>query len=98
MSHPIYKVTAFEIVGSHVLRVRFNDGSTQTINFRPVLAGELYGPLKDIVFFNRVQLDLEVHTLQWPNGADFDPAILHDWPLHEKLLAERARRWETVRA
>jgi hypothetical protein len=27
-----------------------------------------------------VKLDLEANTLIWPNGADFDPAILHDWP------------------
>lgn len=26
------------------------------------------------------QIDPEVHTLVWPNGADCDPAILHDWP------------------
>jgi hypothetical protein len=29
--------------------------------------------------FNQVRIDPEVHTLVWPNGADFDPAMLHDW-------------------
>ena len=98
MSHPIYKVTEFEIVGSHVFRVRFNDGTVQTINFQPVLAGELYTPLNDIEFFNRVRLDPEVHTLVWPNGADFDPATLHDWPALEEALCERAQRWQMVQA
>ena len=98
MSHPIYKVTEFEIVGSHVLRVRFNDGTVQTINFQPVLAGELYTPLNDIEFFNKVRLDPEVHTLVWPNGADFDPATLHDWPALEEALCERAKRWKMVQA
>ena len=96
MSHPIYKVTGFEIVGPYVLRVSFNDGSIQAINFQPALAGELYAPLNDIEFFNRVRLDPEVHTLVWPNGADFDPATLHDWPMHEKALWERAKRWQMV--
>jgi hypothetical protein len=47
--------------------------------------------------FNQVQIDPEVHTLVWPNGADFDPATLHDWPVHESAFRELARRWETVK-
>ena len=70
--------------------------SASTIAFQPVLAGELYAPLHDLELFNRVSIDPEVHTLVWPNGADFDPATLHDWPLHEKALVERARRWQTI--
>ena len=98
MSHPIYRVTGFEIVGPYVLRVSFDDGSAQTIDFRPVLAGELYAPLNDIEVFNKVRLDPEVHTLVWPNGADFDPATLHEWPSLEQLLSERAKRWQMVQA
>src|SRR5436190_9903459 len=98
MRHPIYKVIGFDIVGPYVLRVTFNDGSVQTINFRPVLAGELYAPLNDIAFFNQVSLDSEAHTLMWPNGADFDQATLHDWPIHEAALSERAKRWQIVQA
>ena len=71
----------FERIGPRVLRVEFADGSTQTIDFTPVLAGELYGPLQDPDVFSQVRLDPEVHTLVWPNGADFDPTTLHDWPL-----------------
>jgi hypothetical protein len=59
-----------------------------------VLAGELFGPLRDIDVFNRVRIDPEIHTLVWPNGADFDPAMLHDWPVHFKAMVELARRWE----
>jgi hypothetical protein len=57
-----------------------------------VLCGGLYGPL-DISVFNRVTLDPEVHTLVWPNGADFDPTTLHDWPEAEPLMIDMARRW-----
>jgi len=93
MSHEIHRVTSFKIVGPHQLRVGFEDGTVQEIDFRPVLKGELYGPLRDINLFNRVQIDPEVHTLVWPNGADFDPATLHDWPEQGAALAEMARRW-----
>jgi hypothetical protein len=94
MVHPIYRIQSFEIVSVHTLRVRFDDGTEQVINFQPVLAGELYRPLRDLSLFNQVKIDPEVHTLVWPNGADFDPATLHDWPQHIQELATRAKRWE----
>ena len=61
-----------------------------------MLAGEIYGPLADPNFFDTVQLDEEAHTLVWPNGADFDPATLHDWPTEGPELAKLARSWKTV--
>jgi Protein of unknown function (DUF2442) len=98
MGHPIYRVTGFAILAPYTLRIHFDDGAEQTVNFQPVLAGELYAPLNDLKFFNRVRVDPEVRTLVWPNGADFDPATLHDWPLHVQDLIERAKRWQAVQA
>jgi hypothetical protein len=63
------------------------------IDFRPALAGELFGPLKVLAVFNQVKIDPEVRTLVWPNGADFDPATLHDWPAHAETLAACAKQW-----
>ena len=98
MLHPIYRVQSFEIVGPYTLRVRFDDQKEQVINFEPVLSGELYRPLRDLSLFNQVRIDQEVHTLIWPNGADFDPATLHDWPKHVEGWRERARQWELALA
>ncbi len=98
MSHPIYRVESFEIVGTYKLHVRFDDRTEQTIDFLPVLAGEVYGQLRNVEFFNQVSLDSDVHTLVWPNGADFDPATLHDWPIHIEALTARAKSWEAVPA
>ncbi|NWG13175.1 MAG: DUF2442 domain-containing protein [Acidobacteria bacterium] len=98
MIHPIYQVRWFRIVAPYTLRVGFDDGTEQTIDFRSILAGELFGPLRDLDLFNQVQIDPEVHTLVWPTGADLDPATLHDWPAHEPVLRELARRWEPVQA
>lgn len=96
MPHPIFRVVSFEIVAPYTLRLLFDDNAERKINFRPVLAGELYAALSDLNLFNRVRLDPEVHTLVWPNGADFDPATLHDWPQLEHALAQRARQWQTA--
>jgi hypothetical protein len=86
-------VETVEIVGDYILRVTFDDGTVQTIDFQPVLAGELYGPLEDLSLFNQVEIDSEVHTLVWPNGADFDPATLHDWSDHVEHLTNRIENW-----
>jgi hypothetical protein len=96
MQHPIHSVVSFEFGAGYAIRIRFDDGTEQTIDFGPMLAGELYGPLRDRDLFRRVVVDPEVHTLVWPNGADFDPATLHDWPLHEQAFLEMVRRWEPV--
>ena len=43
-------------VRADTLRVTFDDTTTQVIDFSPILAGELYGPLRDVALFNQVQL------------------------------------------
>jgi len=98
MKHAIHDVRSFEIVAPYTLSICFEDGTAQTLDFQPVLAGELYGPLRDVDLFNGVRIDPEARTLVWPNGADFDPATLHGWPQYEDELRELARRWALVRA
>lgn len=93
MAHEIYRVTGFEKVGPYTLRVDFDDQTSQVIDFEPVLRGDLFGPLRDASAFDEVKLDAEVHTLVWPNGADFDPAILHDWPTAGPKLQGLAETW-----
>jgi hypothetical protein len=93
MDHPIHRVERFEIVGPYTLVLEFHDGTQQRIDFRPVLEGELFGPLQDLQAFNTVQLDPTFGTIQWPNGADFDPETLHDWPKYRDEFVAMAKRW-----
>src|SRR4030095_11892851 len=93
MTHAIYRMTSFSIVGPYTLAVAFNDATEQRIDFKPVLHGDLFGPLQELTSFNAVKLDDEAGTLVWPNGADFDPATLHDWPQVRDELASRAQSW-----
>jgi hypothetical protein len=93
MDHPIYKVRSFRHHAAYTLSVRFNDHTERVIDFSPVLRGELFGPLLDEKLFNRVKIDRESHNLLWPNGADFDPADLHDWPEAVDAFTSATRRW-----
>lgn len=98
MYHKLYKVTAFAILGGYLLRVQFDDGAQQDINFEPVLHGEMWGPLRDLHLFNQVEIDPVAHTLSWPNGADFDPETLRNWPDYRDELIDRARQWDRIPA
>ena len=97
MPHKIYRVVAFEKVAPFTLRVHFDDDTAQVVDFRAVLKGELYGPLQDAALFDQVRMDPEAHTLVWPNGADFDPAILHDWPESGPAFRNLAEKWVSSR-
>jgi hypothetical protein len=94
MKHAIHGVQSFRQVGSYVLEICFDDGSSRRIDFEPILKGELLGPLRDPKRFAQVKLDPEIHTLVWPSGADFDPATLHDWPEHEAAFRAAAQQWK----
>src|SRR5438477_12019379 len=96
MPHPIYKITQIKIKEPYKLEIYFDDETVRSIDFEPILHGEMFGPLRDVSLFNQVKVDSEVHTIVWPNGADFDPAVLHDWDEYKEELAERAKSWKVL--
>ena len=92
--HTIYKISDCQIIGPYTLSLKFDDGAVQIINFKNILKGELYNKLNDLNFFNKVKIDDEIKTIVWPNGADFDPATLHDWHLYENAFQKLVNSWE----
>lgn len=96
--HSISRVVAVTVERPYVLDIRFGDSTARLIDLEPVLYGEIYGPLRDAALFSQVIVDPEAATVVWPNGADFDPAILHDWDDHKAAFLEQARRWRNVRS
>jgi hypothetical protein len=42
------------------------------------LFGEIFEPLKDPAFFRQFQVHPDLHTVSWPNGADFAPEFLYE--------------------
>ncbi len=92
MGSIIHSVTKFEIIDSYRLRVFFEDDTHQDIDFRPVLAGRIFRPLKDLSLFN--QVSIEDDLLTWPNGAEFSSDTLYNWPKQLPALRERAREWK----
>ncbi|MDP4200761.1 MAG: DUF2442 domain-containing protein [Bacteroidota bacterium] len=91
--HELHYITEAIVIGEHTLQVVFEDGFSREINLSPVLAGRLLGPLNDPAFFKRVRLNTKYGSLEWPNGADFDPELLYHWDRYFPALKEAADQW-----
>ena len=62
MHHDLHSITSFVVVGPYALRITFDDNTSKTIDFWPMLRGELYDPLRDRALFERVRLDMDRHA------------------------------------
>ena len=71
-------------IGGYRVWLRFKDGVEGEIDLGAELWGEVFEPLKDVAEFAKLRADPELHTLVWPNGADFAP----EW-LWEQVKAGR---------
>jgi hypothetical protein len=73
----IPRVVRAVYVEDFILRISFNDGTEGEIDFSGELKGEIFEPLRDPAFFRQYAVHPELHTIVWPNGADFAPELLY---------------------
>ena len=71
------RVTRFDPLSGHRLRVGFNDGLVREVDCSFLLHGTLGEPLRDPDYFRRARVDEEARTVVWPNGLDPVPELLH---------------------
>lgn len=73
------RVTGVEYLDRYRLLVRFDDGTSGTIDFEGKVSGRggVFAPLEDIEYFQQVSVDRDAGTLVWPNGVDFCPDDLY---------------------
>jgi hypothetical protein len=65
-------------VGNYRLHLRFDDGTEGEVDISKLVTFDgVFEPLKDPVRFAEVQVNAELGTICWPNGADIDPLVLH---------------------
>jgi hypothetical protein len=65
-------------LANHCLHLRFEDGVQGEVNISGfVRFTGVFTPLKEQVYFAQVQVNPEIGTICWPNGADLDPDVLY---------------------
>jgi hypothetical protein len=75
----IVHVTQVEPLPEYRLRLSFEDGATGEVDLSSRNWRGVFAPLQDQAFFAQVELDEELGTIVWPNGADIAPETLHRW-------------------
>ena len=62
----------------YTIWVRFNDGAEGEIDLEAELEGDVFGALLDLDEFKSFNVDPEIRTVVWKNGADLAPEFLHE--------------------
>ncbi len=72
----LIKVVEAKYLKGHQLDLKFNDGTSGTVDLERELRSSMFEPLKDLEVFKNFELD--AWTVCWPNGADFAPEFLYE--------------------
>ena len=80
-------VAGVAVVGDHVLRLLFSDGTAGDVDFSAERWTGVLEPLNDPTYFAEVIVDPEAGTIAWPNGIDLAPEPLHEQARAHPLIA-----------
>jgi hypothetical protein len=73
----LVRVSSVQPLDDLVVRLSFTDGTTGQLDLSPFLRGPIFDRIReDPKFFRQVEVDEELGTIVWPNGADVDPDVL----------------------
>ncbi len=72
------RITEAQYISEFTIRLRYADGLQGEIDLSQELHGKIFQPLLNPDYFRGFRLDPELHTLVWPNGADFAPEFLRE--------------------
>ena len=75
----LHRIVEVEVIGEHRLRIAFDDGVSGVVDASSWDWHGVFEPLKDPAYFARVELDQELGSISWPNGADVALETLHLW-------------------
>lgn len=64
-------------VTGYMIWLRFADGAEGEVDLSAELWGPMFEPLRDLEVFRKVQVNNELRTISWPNGADLAPEFLY---------------------
>ena len=80
-------VAGVAVVGDHVLRLLFTDGTAGDVDFSAEHWTGVIRPLNDAAYFAQVTVDSEAGTIVWPGGIDLAPEPLYEQAKAHPLIA-----------
>jgi Protein of unknown function (DUF2442) len=72
-------ITAVEPLEGLAIRATFSDGAIKEIDLSELLgSGRVFAPIRNSrEVFERVRVNTESHTVEWPGEVDLDPDVLY---------------------
>jgi hypothetical protein len=80
-------VVGVAVVGDHVLRLLFSNGTVGDADFSAERWTGVLESLNDPAYFAQVAVDREAGTIVWPSGIDLAPEPLHAQARAHPLIA-----------
>ena len=80
-------VVGVAVLGDHVLRLLFSDGTVGDVDFSGEHWTGVLEPLNDPKYFAQVEVDAEAGTVVWPDGIDLAPEPLYEQARAHPLVA-----------
>jgi hypothetical protein len=74
---PVLKLSTVVHLGGTRISVGFNNGRSGIADLRELLQGLLLAPLRSADRFQEFELNPELGTIAWPNGADLAPEAIY---------------------
>jgi len=74
----MHYVTDASYVGGYQLKIRFEDEQVRIVDLSEHLDGPVFEPLRDLSYFRQFEVNHDIDTVAWPNGADFSPDFLYE--------------------
>lgn len=74
----LYDIIEVKVVKNYILYIRFEDGLSGEVDVSKIVPFEgVFSKLKEHSYFETVQVDKDLGTIVWDNGADLAPDYLY---------------------
>ncbi len=86
-------VETVEPLDGYRLHLCFDDGAEGIVDLADLVQqGGVFTPLRESSFFRQVRVNPDSRTIEWPNGVDLDPDVLHGEVTGIAPLSGRSQR------
>jgi hypothetical protein len=87
-------ITSARYVDRYRIEIQFNNDRCGIADLSESLKGRVFEPLQDMALFQQFEVDVELGTIRWLNGADFAPEYLYFLALgNVPELQEQFQKW-----
>ena len=87
-------IISTDYIDRYKIEIKFNDDRSGIADLDNSLNGKVFQPLQDLVLFQQFEVDAELETIRWSNGADFAPEYLYFLAFRDlPELQEQFQKW-----